>query len=84
MRHGVELDELGHHVCLEADEGPLVAHLIAVVGRTKHSDAFASVLYFISFLAHLMGAHQQSEVVGSQEVGCVVRAEAVAQASFAG
>lgn len=42
MGHGLELVESGDHVVAgEADEGALVAHLVAVVGRTEHSDALA-------------------------------------------
>ncbi len=45
MRRGVELGELGLHGGLgEADEGPLVAHLVAVVGRAEHRYALPVVV----------------------------------------
>ena len=47
MRDGFVCDVFGRHLCVvaacEVDEGPLVAHAVAVVGSREHSDALAIV-----------------------------------------
>ncbi len=44
----------GHGGAVEADEGALVAHLVAVVGRREHRDAVAVVVHLIPLVLHLM------------------------------
>jgi len=43
VRYGVELQEGGAAVLVQAHDGALVAHLVAVVGRAKHGDQLAVV-----------------------------------------
>ena len=55
-----------HVSTLESDKGPLVAHLITVVGCTEHCDAVAIMSNFISFVLHLQAHHS------GQTHSCVV------------
>lgn len=59
MRHSGELSELRLHIGLKGDEGPLVAHLIAIVRRTEDSDTLPVVVDLIAVVLHLVGADQQ-------------------------
>lgn len=56
MRHTIEGGEdWGHgHRVREADEGPLVAHLVAVVRRGEYRDAAPVVLQRIALVLHLI------------------------------
>jgi hypothetical protein len=86
MRNCCELHELGPHVVVlaEADEGALVAHLVAVVGSTENGDTLSIVLHHISFILNLVRAHDQLQVVGAEEVLGDVGAESKSHASLAG
>ena len=54
MGHAVKRGEVGLHVGLEGDEGALVAHLVAVVGRAEDGDAAAVVRHLVPFGLHLV------------------------------
>lgn len=86
MRDRCELHELRPHVVLlaEADEGPLVAHLVAVVGSAENGDTLSVVLHHIPFVLHLMRAHDELQVVSAKEVLGDVGAESEPDASLAG
>ena len=52
------------HVCtLEPNEGPLVAHLIAVVRRTENGKCPTALLVFVSVVFHLVASHEQLYVI---------------------
>ena len=48
MGDSVELGEGRLHVLSEPNEGPLVAHAVAVVGGAEDGDAFAVVFFHVS------------------------------------
>ena len=51
--------DLGLHVCpLEAHIGALVAHLVAVVGRTEHCQNSASLLVLETFWLHFVTSYK--------------------------
>mmetsp|Transcript_24138 Transcript_24138/g.54201 ORF Transcript_24138/g.54201 Transcript_24138/m.54201 type:complete len:202 (-) Transcript_24138:924-1529(-) len=83
MRSSSKLRETRLAVMSKADVSPEVAHLIAVVGGREDCDALSVMLYFVSFLFHLVRADEQREIVLLQPFLRHVRSEHAARASFA-
>lgn len=63
VRHRLKRREVRNHVRSEADEGSLVVHAVAVVGRTEDGDQLPVVLHLEAVGLHLVRAHQQGEPV---------------------
>lgn len=59
MRDSVIRGELrGHVSASEADEGSLVAHLVAVVGRAEDRHAVPVMLNLVPFVLHLQAKNE--------------------------
>ena len=71
-----------HLLIVKANECALVPHLIAVVRSAEHSDALTVVINGVAFFLHLMRANQQLQIILTQEVGSIVRAEAKSHAAL--
>ena len=56
--HGIEDGEVGFQILAKANKGPLVAHLVAVVGGRKNGDALALVILFVPIVLALVGANK--------------------------
>jgi len=85
VRYCLEFCEIGLHIFVrETNEGTLVAHLVAVVGRTEHCYALAIVIDRVTLFLHFMGPNKQLQIVLRQEGRGVVRAKAEAHAALGG
>mmetsp|Transcript_7018 Transcript_7018/g.14065 ORF Transcript_7018/g.14065 Transcript_7018/m.14065 type:complete len:290 (+) Transcript_7018:477-1346(+) len=64
MGYGLESDGVGFHVVFtEADQGALVAHLVAIVRRREHRNELSIMLHEKALLADFVGANNEVEVV---------------------
>mmetsp|Transcript_2866 Transcript_2866/g.6499 ORF Transcript_2866/g.6499 Transcript_2866/m.6499 type:complete len:230 (-) Transcript_2866:1055-1744(-) len=67
VRHRVKLSEFGLHVCLKADKGSLVPHLVAVVWCGEDGDGLAVMINLIPLVLALVAPHEKFQVVGLQK-----------------
>ena len=83
MGHGLVAGEDGGEVvALERDEGALVAHRVAVVGRAEHGDALAVVRKLVALVLDLVAADHVVQAVELQEPVGDVGAELAADAAL--